>query len=122
MPVSTVRDLVTAIGPADELERAHRAHRAHRADVLTWLSGTDDIYSRRRPATPPRHLVSYTALLDPTDGAVFLVDHRRAGLALPPGGHVEPGRTRPSPRAGRPGKNSVSKPTSPWHGKTGPYW
>ena len=85
MPVSAVRDLVAAIAPTDDLERAHQA------DVLAWLSSTDDIYRRRKPATPSKHLVSYTALLDPTDGAVFLVDHRLAGLTLPPGGHVEPG-------------------------------
>ena len=42
-----VRDLVAAIIPPDDLERAHQA-----------------------------------------DGALFLVDHRLAGLALPPGGHV----------------------------------
>ena len=85
MPEPAVRDLVAAITPADDLERAHQA------DVLQWLSRTDDIYRRRTPATPPKHLVCYTVLADPGDGALFLVDHRRAGLALPPGGHVEPG-------------------------------
>jgi 8-oxo-dGTP diphosphatase len=85
MPVAAVRDLVAALTPADDLERAHQA------DVLAWLSGTDDIYRRRKPATPPKHLVAYTVLADPADGALFLVDHRLAGLVLPPGGHVEPG-------------------------------
>jgi 8-oxo-dGTP diphosphatase len=85
MPVPAVRGLVAAIIPVDDLERAHRA------DVLQWLSSTDDIYRRRKPATPPKHLVCYTVLADPEDGALFLVDHRLAGLALPPGGHVEPG-------------------------------
>jgi hypothetical protein len=37
MPVSAVRGLVAAIIPVDDLERAHRA------DVLQWLSSTDDI-------------------------------------------------------------------------------
>ena len=49
-----------------------------------------DVYRRVKPATPPRHLVSYAALTDPRDWSVFLVDHRLAGLWLPPGGHVEP--------------------------------
>lgn len=44
-----------------------------------------------KPATPVKHLVSYAVLIDPHDMAMFLVDHRRAGLCLPPGGHVEPG-------------------------------
>jgi len=41
--------------------------------------------------TPPKHLVSYAVLMDPHDLSMFLVDHRQAGLCLPPGGHVEPG-------------------------------
>ena len=80
-----VRDLLAGIVPADELEQAHQA------DVLRWLDNTRDIYRRSKPATPPRHLVSYAVLLDPQDASVFLVDHRLAGLWLPPGGHVEPG-------------------------------
>ena len=85
MPLAAVRDLVAELAPADDLERAHQA------DALAWLSGTDDIYRRRRPATPPKHLVSYTVLADPADGALFLIGHRLSGLTLPPGGHVEPG-------------------------------
>ncbi len=84
-PPGAVRELVARIPPADELERTHQA------DVLEWLEGTPDIYRRRKPATPPKHLVSYAVLLDPRDVSVFLVDHRLAGLCLPPGGHVEPG-------------------------------
>ncbi|HEY3957573.1 MAG TPA: NUDIX hydrolase [Streptosporangiaceae bacterium] len=80
-----VRRLVSGIAPADETERAHRR------DALAWLAGTGDIYRRARPATPPKHLVSYAVLLDPRDASVFLGDHVLAGLCLPPGGHVEPG-------------------------------
>jgi 8-oxo-dGTP diphosphatase len=79
-----VAALVAAIEPFDEIERAHQA------DVLTWLASTPDVYRRVRPATPPRHLVSYAVLTDPRDGSVFLVDHRLSGLRLPAGGHVEP--------------------------------
>src|SRR5580693_5041128 len=84
-PADQVRDLVTGIVPADDLESAHRS------DTLRWLGATRDIYRRARPATPPRHLVSYAVLIDPRDLSLFLVDHRLAGLRLPPGGHVEPG-------------------------------
>jgi 8-oxo-dGTP diphosphatase len=83
-PPRAVRELVASIVPADELERAHQA------DALQWLETTRDIYRRRKPATPPKHLVSYAVLADPDDASVFLVDHRLAGLWLPPGGHVEP--------------------------------
>ena len=84
-PPQEVRELVTGIVPADDLESAHRS------DTLRWLGATRDIYRRARPATPPRHLVSYAVLLSPRDLSLFLVDHRLAGLRLPPGGHVEPG-------------------------------
>jgi 8-oxo-dGTP diphosphatase len=80
-----VRELMTAIVPADETERAHQR------DCVAWLDRTTDIYRREKPATPPRHLVSYAVLIDPRDVSLFLVDHVRAGLWLPPGGHVEPG-------------------------------
>ena len=78
-------ELVAAIVPADDLEAAHRE------DTLAWLASTDDVYRRVKPATPPRHLVSYVVPTDPTTGDVLLVDHRNARLWLPPGGHVEPG-------------------------------
>jgi 8-oxo-dGTP diphosphatase len=59
--------------------------------MLERLKVTPDIYRRQKPATPAKHLVSYAVLIDPHDMAMFLVDHRRAGLCLPPGGHVEQG-------------------------------
>ena len=43
----------------------------------------------QKPATPPKHLISYFALVD--NEHVLLVDHKNAGLWLPNGGHVEPG-------------------------------
>ena len=87
MPSSpdAVRTLVSGIVPTDRTERAHRR------DALAWLDSTRDIYRRAKPATPPKHLVSYAVLLDPRDASLFLVDHVLAGLCLPPGGHVEPG-------------------------------
>jgi hypothetical protein len=47
-PPCAVRELVTGIVPADELEWAHRS------DVLRWLESTQDIYRRQKPATPPK--------------------------------------------------------------------
>jgi 8-oxo-dGTP diphosphatase len=92
--VAVVHDLVSAVTPADDLEAEHRQ------DVLRWLQSTDDVYRRDKPATPPRHLVSYVVPVDPTDGTVLLVDHINAGLWLPPGGHVEP-REHPAETASR---------------------
>lgn len=83
--IDGVADLVAAMVPADDRERADQD------DCRRWLAATSDIYRRAKPATPPKHLVSYLVPVDPRDGSVFLVDHRLAGLWLPPGGHVEPG-------------------------------
>ncbi|SCG47207.1 NUDIX hydrolase [Micromonospora halophytica] len=80
-----IRALVESITPLDGLEAAHRAR------CLDWLAGTDDIFRRAKPRTPPTHLVAYFLLRDAEDGSVLLVDHRNAGLWLPTGGHVEPG-------------------------------
>ena len=80
-----LQDLIAAMTPGDDLEAAHHA------DTLAWLSTTNDVYRRVKPATPPRHLVSYVVPTDPETGDVLLVDHRNARLWLPPGGHVEPG-------------------------------
>ncbi|MFC3965040.1 NUDIX hydrolase [Nocardia jiangsuensis] len=80
-----VAALISSIAPADDLERAH----LHEA--AAWVARTADIYRRVKPATPPRHLVTYVVVTTPERDAVFLVDHRKAGKWLPPGGHVEPG-------------------------------
>jgi 8-oxo-dGTP pyrophosphatase MutT (NUDIX family) len=92
--VAAVHGLVSAIKPADDLEAQHRE------STLAWLSATDDVFRRVKPAVPDRHLVSYVLPMDPSDGALLLVAHRNAGLWLPPGGHVEPDE-HPALTAGR---------------------
>ncbi|MEU2040688.1 NUDIX hydrolase [Nocardia niwae] len=85
MHSAVVADVVRRITPLDGLEQQH-------IDItLSWLAATGDIFRRVRPATPPRHLVSYVVLVDPRARAVLLGAHRRSGLWLPTGGHVDPG-------------------------------
>jgi 8-oxo-dGTP diphosphatase len=81
--VAAVHDIVSGLVPSDETEARHRT------DTLRWLGSTDDVFRRIKPATPPRHLVSYVVPVDATDGSMLLVDHVNAGLWLPPGGHVD---------------------------------
>lgn len=76
--------MVSELVPGDVLEAEHQS------DTLRWLRATDDVFRRAKPATPPRHLVSYVVPVDRADGSLLLVDHINAGLWLPPGGHVEP--------------------------------
>lgn len=71
------------IKPFDVLEREHLA------DALTWVKSGAELCRIAKPATPPKHLVSYFAVVD--EGHMLLVDHKNARLWLPTGGHVEPG-------------------------------
>ncbi len=78
-----VRSQVLAIEPFDEIEKEHIA------DVCRWIDSGAELCRRQKPATPPKHLVSYFVVVD--GDYVLLVDHKNAQLWLPTGGHVEPG-------------------------------
>lgn len=80
---NAIRNEVASIEPFDAVERAHRD------DVLAWIDSGAQLCRTQKPATPPKHLVSYFVLVD--GDYVLLVDHKNAGLWLPSGGHVEPG-------------------------------
>nr|WP_316641943.1 NUDIX hydrolase [uncultured Roseateles sp.] len=77
-----IRDEIEAIAPLDDLEAAHRV------DALAWVDSGAPLCRTGKPATPPKHLVSYFAVVDAR--GILLVDHRNAELWLPAGGHVEP--------------------------------
>lgn len=79
-----IRELVQAIRPWDQLEALQRE------DVLRWIESGADLCRTQKPATPPRHLVSYFVVVDPDARRVLLVDHIKAQKWLPTGGHVEP--------------------------------
>lgn len=78
-----IRDEIAAIVPFDALERQHHA------EALAWIDSGADLCRIAKPATPPRHLVSYFVCMD--GDHVLLVDHKNALLWLPSGGHVELG-------------------------------
>lgn len=81
---SVIADYIRAIQPYDELERQQIAA------TLDWIASGAPLFRIAKPDLPPQHLVSYFALVDDADRKVLLVDHRRSGLWLPSGGHVEP--------------------------------
>ncbi|MFF8478607.1 NUDIX domain-containing protein [Streptomyces sp. NPDC015414] len=56
-----------------------------------WLAGGAPVYRVRKPDAPATHLVCYFVVRDDRRGRLLLVAHRKAGLWLPAGGHVEPG-------------------------------
>ena len=78
-----VQSELLSIQPLDELEALHLS------DALAWVESGAPIFRVAKPATPPKHLVSYFAVVD--EGNVLLVDHKNAKLWLPTGGHVELG-------------------------------
>jgi 8-oxo-dGTP pyrophosphatase MutT (NUDIX family) len=82
---ATIADIVRSIQPYDALEQAHLAA------TIAWIESDAPLYRSAKPATPPQHLVSYFVVFDPTTDHLLLVDHKKAGLWLPSGGHVEPG-------------------------------
>ena len=80
---AAIRGETASIRPFDRLEESHRA------DALAWIDSGAPLYRTAKPATPPKHLVSYFAVVDADQ--ILLVDHKSAQLWLPPGGHVEEG-------------------------------
>lgn len=83
--VARVHEIVSAVEPWDDAEAEQKA------GILNWLASHDDVFRRARPATPPKHLVSYVVCVDAARRSMLLVEHRDAGLHLPAGGHVDPG-------------------------------
>ena len=80
-----IHKLVASIPSFDEIEREHQH------DVLNWIDSGAELCRLEKPASPPKHLVSYFILLDIAKQTLLLVDHKKALLWLPTGGHVEPG-------------------------------
>ncbi len=84
-PRQLVRDLVEGVAPLDELEAADRRW------MLDWVDSKVPLFRMVRPATPPKHLAVYAALLDEVAGTLLLVDHAKARAWVMPGGHVDDG-------------------------------
>ena len=70
-----------AISPADAMERAHWD------DAVAWVESDAPLFRVAKPATPPKHLIAYFAVV--SEDNILLVDHKNAQLWLPSGGHVE---------------------------------
>jgi 8-oxo-dGTP pyrophosphatase MutT (NUDIX family) len=86
-PRAHLSELIGAVEPWDALERAHRE------TATQWIASGAPLHRVHKPDVPAMHLVSYFVVLDDTLGQLLLVAHRKAGLWLPAGGHVEPGES-----------------------------
>lgn len=75
---------INSLSPFDEMEQEHISF------TKNWIESGAEIFRTAKPATPDPHLVAYFLLIDSSANQVLLVDHKKAGLWLPAGGHVEP--------------------------------
>lgn len=81
--IAEIHNLISNILPYDELEQEHIT------DTLVWIESGAPIFRIQKPDVPNKHLVSYFVLFDAKNKKVLLVDHKKAQLWLPSGGHVE---------------------------------
>lgn len=82
---TTIKRMISSLEPLDALEQEHISFVQH------WLSTAKEIFRIIKPSTPDMHLVSYFVLFDPIEEKILLSDHKKSGLWLPTGGHIEPG-------------------------------
>jgi 8-oxo-dGTP diphosphatase len=82
---SLIHGLVATVPPLDETEASDQS------DILGWVASGAPLFRVERPATPPKHLAVYFALLDDASQSVMLVEHVKARSWLLPGGHVDDG-------------------------------
>ena len=78
-----ILQIISSIKPIDKLEEENIN------DTISWIESGVEIFRIEKPATPPKHLVSYFVLIDKEKKKILLMDHINAGLWLPSGGHVE---------------------------------
>jgi 8-oxo-dGTP pyrophosphatase MutT (NUDIX family) len=84
MTRSEIKAIVEAINPLDELEANHRQ------DTIDWIESEAPLFRIQKPDVPPKHLVSYFAIVDPKTKKFLLQDHLLAQIWVPAGGHVDP--------------------------------
>ncbi|OJU81653.1 MAG: NUDIX hydrolase [Chlamydia sp. 32-24] len=80
---SKIYTLIDQIIPFDAMEEKHITF------AKDWINSGVDIFRISQPNIPNIHLVSYFIILDPDTYHFLLVDHKKAKMWLPPGGHVE---------------------------------
>jgi len=81
--IEEILSTLSSIIPLDVTEREHLDF------VKEWILSGVEIFRIAKPDKPNIHLVSYFIIIDPCTNELLLVDHKKAGLWLPPGGHVE---------------------------------
>ena len=78
-----IHQLIKTISAYDELEQLHIQ------ETCLWIENGSPLFRIQKPDIPNKHLVSYFVVLDEDQQKILLVDHKKALLWLPSGGHVE---------------------------------
>jgi SAM-dependent methyltransferase len=87
MTISVIREeILTTIASIIPYENTEREHLDF---VKDWIASGAEIFRITKPDKPNIHLVVYFIVIDPQTNEFLLVDHKKAELWLPPGGHVE---------------------------------
>ena len=80
---SEIRAVISQIQPVDAEEAEQIAF------AQNWIDSGADLFRTETQTMPDPHLVCYFLLIDPEAQKVLLVEHKKASLWLPSGGHVE---------------------------------
>ena len=80
----TIHSLVQTLSPLDSLEEKTIT------ETLQWIDSGAPLFRVQKPDVPNKHLVSYFVVFDDVAQKILLVDHKKAQLWLPTGGHVDP--------------------------------
>jgi len=81
--VKEISQILDSIISCDHLEQMHLE------ETKAWVESGAPLFRIKKPDVPNKHLVSYFLLFDFDAQKVLLVDHKKAQLWLPTGGHVE---------------------------------
>jgi 8-oxo-dGTP pyrophosphatase MutT (NUDIX family) len=78
-----IRKTVAAIHPFDPEEKREIEN------VLAWIDSGEEMFRLKQYDMPPKHIVTYSVIFDPELGKILMTDHKKAGMWLCPGGHVD---------------------------------
>ena len=79
---NSIKSEINSITPMDAKEKKTQE------EIIEWIDSGAELFRIKKPDVPTKHLVSYFVVVD--GDYILLVDHKKAHLWLPTGGHVEP--------------------------------
>jgi 8-oxo-dGTP diphosphatase len=112
---NAILNQITGITALDAREQADIA------DAVEWIQSGADLFRIKKPDIPPKHLVSYLVLVDEVQKSILLVDHIKAQLWLPTGGHVLPDE-RPEDAVTREANEELNIQASFFRGNRQPFF